>query len=152
MEVDTVTPDDWRAWRDLRLEALKDTPIGFMETYDQALTVSEEQWRERLGRPGLRLLAHDGSGPVGMAGGFRDDAGVPVLFAVYVTPAARRSGALEALVDAVAAWCAPDRLVLEVHVDNHRARRAYERLGFVLTGHVRTGAGIDGGDLLQMAR
>jgi RimJ/RimL family protein N-acetyltransferase len=152
VRVDAVTADDWRAWRDLRLEAIQDTPIGFMESYEDAVRVSEEQWRERLSRSGLRLLAYDGDRPVGMAGGFRDDAGVPVLFAVYVTPSARGGEVLRALVDRVVAWAAPAPLVLDVHVDNHRARRAYEKLGFAPTGRTTPGGGIDGRGLEQMSR
>ena len=152
MRVEVLSPDDWRPWRDLRLEALADTPIGFMETLAQSLQVGEEEWRERMAKPGLRLLAYDGERAVGMGGGFRDDAGVPILFAVYVTPSARGTGVLEALVDRVAAWAAPDPLVLDVHLDNARARAAYLRLGFVETGEVDPTGGIDGRPLLRMRR
>ena len=152
MRVEVVGPDDWQAWRALRLEAIQDTPIGFMESYDDAVRVTESGWRERLGRPGLRLLAYDGDRPVGMAGGFRDDTGAPILFAVYVTPSARGGEVLALLVERVSAWAEPDRLLLDVHVDNHRARRAYEKLGFTLTGQTTPGGGIDGRDLQRMAR
>jgi RimJ/RimL family protein N-acetyltransferase len=150
VRVEVVEPGAWSAWRALRLEAVADTPIGFMESYEQTLAITEQEWRQRLARPGLRLLAYDGSDPVGMAGGFRDDAGDPVLFAVYVTPAARGGGVLAALVERVRSWAAPDPLLLDVHVDNARARRAYEKLGFSLTGAVTAGGGIDGRDLLRM--
>lgn len=152
MRVEPVGPEDWAAWRDLRLEALADTPIGFAEWHADALLLGEDDWRARLSRPGVRFLAYDDDRAVGMAGGFRDEAGVPILFAVFVTPTARGAGVLEALVDAVAVWAAPDPLVLDVHVDNARARRAYERLGFVLTGETTPGGGIDGRDLQRMRR
>ena len=153
MRTEDVGPAQWRPWRDLRLEALADTPIGFMEWYADALLVSDdEEWQQRMARPGLRVLVYDGERAVGMGGGFRNEAGEPVLFAVYVTPEKRGTGVLEALVDRVAAWAAPDALLLEVHVDNARARRAYARLGFVETGDTTPGGAIDGGDLLRMTR
>jgi len=152
VDVDELDPEDWRTWRDLRLEALQDTPIGFGRTYEQELLLTEEDWRRGGPRPGVRLLAYDGDRPIGMAGGFRDEAWVPVLFAVYVTPSARGGEVVGALVDRVAQWCAPDGLVLDVHVDNHRARRAYEKLGFALTGETTPGGGIDGRDLQRMSR
>lgn len=151
MRVDVLDPEDWRRWRELRLEALADTPIGFMETHAEALLVSDEEWQERMRRPGCRVMAYDGRVPLGMAGGFRDPQGRPVLFGVYVRPEARGGAVLSALVDAVEAW-AGEPLMLEVHADNVRARRAYEKLGFALTGEKRPDAGIDGGDLLSMAR
>jgi GNAT superfamily N-acetyltransferase len=152
VRVEVLTPADWRRWRDLRLEALQDTPIGYGELYADAALLPDDEWRARATRPGVKAIAYDGDDPVGMAGGFVGEDGSPVLFGVYVRPAARGGPVLAALVDAVAGWAAPAALVLEVHEDNHRARRAYEKLGFALTGGRRAGAGIDGGDLLAMAR
>lgn len=150
LRVDVLGPDDWALWRDLRLEALVDTPIGFGELHADALALSDEEWRTRWRRPGMKCIAYDESGPLGMAGGFRRETGEPVLVGVYVRPAARGQGVLGALVDTVAAWAAPDPLVLDVHQDNHRAHRAYLTLGFVETGQVTPGGGIDGRDLLGM--
>ena len=148
--VDVCT--DWRVWRPLRLEALADTPIGFGELHADAVALPDAEWEARWARPGLRLVAYDEGEPLGMAGGFRRDGGTPVLFGVYVRPAARGRGVLAALVDRVEQWCAPEPLVLDVHVDNGRARSAYRRLGFVETGGVTVGGGIDGRDLLEMRR
>ena len=36
VRVDAAGPDDWADWRALRLEALRDTPIGFVQTVEQA--------------------------------------------------------------------------------------------------------------------
>ena len=136
----------------MRLEALADTPIGFGELHADALLLTDDDWEARWQRPGLRLLAYDDQGsPVGMAGGFHGEDGAPVLFGVYVRPAARGRGVLDALVEVVEQWCAPAPLTLEVHVDNAPARAAYARLGFVETGKRRP-EGIDGGDLLEMVR
>ena len=152
MRVEVMTPDDWRTWRDLRLEGLQDTPIGFGRTYEQELLITEQQWREGGLRPGVRVLAYDDERAVGMAGGFVSEDGLPILFGVYVTPPARGGAVLAALVDEVAAWAAPTPLTLDVHAANVRARRAYEKLGFALTGDTTPGGGIDGGDLLRMRR
>jgi GNAT superfamily N-acetyltransferase len=143
---------DWRTWKPLRLEALADTPIGFGELHADAAALPDAQWAARWARPGLRLIGYDGTQPVGMAGGFVREARGHVLFGVYVRPAARGRGVLEALVDRVQAWAAPEPLHLDVHVDNGPARAAYRRLGFVEDGSVTVGGGIDGRDLLGMAR
>jgi RimJ/RimL family protein N-acetyltransferase len=97
----------------------------------------------------VRFLAYDGDQPLGMAGGFVDVQGHPVLFGVYVRPEHRGGEVVKALVAAVQGWAA-EPLVLHVHQDNHRARKAYEKLGFVLTGEVSPGEGIDGRDLHAM--
>ncbi|MCU1593603.1 MAG: family N-acetyltransferase [Frankiales bacterium] len=151
--IEVLTPADWRAWRELRLEALRDTPIGFGELHADALLRSDDEWQERMGWPGLRLLAYDpDDAPVGMAGGFHTPEGVPVLFGVYVRPESRGQGVLAQLVDVVQAWAAPDPLTLDVHEDNSRAHAAYLKLGFVETGKRTAGGGIDGRDLVHMVR
>jgi GNAT superfamily N-acetyltransferase len=153
VRVEVSTDADWRVWRDLRLEALADTPIGFAELHADAVLRSDEEWEDRINHPpspGMRVIAYDDDRPVGMAGGFVNDEGVPILFGVYVQPASRGGAVLAALVEVVAGWAAPEPLTLSVHVDNVRARRAYEKLGFALTGKTTLGGGIDGGDLLRM--
>ena len=95
-------------------------------------------------------MAYDGRVPLGMAGGFRDEEDVPILFGVYVRPEVRGGDVLAALVDVVAGGAAPEPLTLDVHVDNVRARRAYEKLGFTMTGETTPAGGIDGRDLLRM--
>jgi GNAT superfamily N-acetyltransferase len=156
VRVELLTPADWRAWRKLRLEALLDTPIGYGELHADAVLRPDEEWQERMGRPGLRLMAYDSEGgeggvPVGMAGGFHDESR-PVLFGVYVRPGSRGGGVLGALVDVVEAWAAPDAVELDVHVANARAHAAYLKLGFAVTGHVTVGGGIDGRDLVRLRR
>lgn len=153
VRVEVVTADGWRVWRDLRLEGLIDTPIGFGRLHAEEVLFTEAQWREGMERPGRKIMAYDADRAIGMAGGFvRPEDARPTLYAVYVTPPARGAGVLTALVDDISAWCAPVPLRLDVHVDNHRAHAAYLRLGFVETGVRTEGGGIDGRDLLEMVR
>ena len=49
-EVRRIVPDDWPALRALRLEALEDTPIAFLETLEAARALGDEAWRARAAR------------------------------------------------------------------------------------------------------
>ncbi len=42
-----VRPQDWAAWRAIRLEALADTPLAFQERHADALAKTDAQWQER---------------------------------------------------------------------------------------------------------
>jgi len=78
-----------------------------------------------------------GDRPVATVVGFGKDTDA-VLAAVYVTPDFRGRGLLARLVEQVAAWAAEQGaglLRLLVHESNGPALRAYERLGFSMTGH-----------------
>ena len=142
VELRRVVPDDWPALRALRLEALQDCPIAFCERYADAVRETDDGWRARTARgaeggDSFQVLAVLRDLPVATSVGYveRGDA---VLAAVYVTPACRGRGLLDAMVEQVAAWARERsclRLRLLVHETNGAAQRAYERLGFVPTGH-----------------
>lgn len=137
--------DDWREVRELRLEMLRDTPIAFGETEQDALGHSDSEWRMRAARGtaehGIALAAIDAAGRwVGTMGGYVPDAATgPLLVGVYVTPdyRGRDAGVFDALLVAIQEWARGegDRLTLRVHEDNSRARAAYLRRGFTETGH-----------------
>ena len=62
---------------------------------------------------------------------------------VYVRPAARSTGAIDALLAAAAEWVAGlglRELRLDVHRDNLRAQAAYRRAGFTPTGETFSSA------------
>ena len=139
-----ITVEDWEQVRALRLEALADTPIAYLETVEDARAKDDASLRARAARgaPGgdsFQVLALAGERPVGTSVSFTSDERA-WLAAVYVSPAFRRTGLLARLVEPCAAWARDqgrDELLLEVHEDNPRARAAYARLGFVETGRSR---------------
>lgn len=137
--------DDWQRLRRLRLEALADTPMAFGQTTENALAMSEGDWRAYAGRGQDRhrtfvVAIDDATGEfVGMMGGALDsNGGVPFLVAVYVSPQWRgtKKGVTDALLESIEDWARrfDNRLQLDVHEDNDRARAYYESRGFQLTG------------------
>ena len=123
---------------------IRDTPIGFAETYEDALHHDEGEWRRR----GLRgtvehaivVVAIDDVGRwIGTMGGYIPDQTTgPVLVGVYVAADYRgtAAGVTDALLQSVEDWARTEgnRLTLHVHEDNARARSAYEKRGFRRTG------------------
>lgn len=131
MQIHQVTPDDWKLWRDVRLEALGADPDGFGSTLVREQAYTEDDWRETL-EQGLRLVAFD-PGPAGLVGAFPKPSGL-YLYSMWVRSSHRGRGIGEELVNAVLAWAADQgwQLVrLRVYDDNLPARRLYKRLGFV---------------------
>jgi GNAT superfamily N-acetyltransferase len=133
-----VEPDDWQAYREVRLAALRDAPTAFGSTYEQARELPEAEWRRRLGSGvGFLVYAPDGR-PIGIAGGYvNPENGLPGLLAMWVGPSARGQGVAAELVEAVAGWAkgtGADRIQLWVTETNDTARRLYERLGFTYNG------------------
>jgi GNAT superfamily N-acetyltransferase len=137
VEIRRVRDDEWRELRELRLEALQDSPDAFWTRYDEALERGDDEWREWTELP-CHVAVEDGR-LVGMVAGFtdRDDETTANLIAMYVAPRARRRGVGRALVEAQVAWAADAgfaRISLQVNVANDGAYRLYEALGFGDTG------------------
>jgi len=128
----------------LRLEALADTPIAYLETLEQARAMDDAGWQARAtrgaeGGDSLQVLALVGDRAVGTTVCFvSGDAAW--LAGVFVAPPARGRGLLAVLVAPCLDWARSQQqsvLRLEVHEDNAGARAAYARLGFVETGERR---------------
>jgi len=157
----TTRSDDWQAVRALRLEMLRDYPLAYGETLEHALTVDEAGWRSRAERGTTHgqtsVVAIDGERWVGHMGGYVPAAATgPLLVGVYVARTHRgdAAGVSRLLLEAVEDWARGfgDTLRLEVHEDNPRARRFYEKLGFTLTGRSREYELAPGGLELEMIK
>jgi GNAT superfamily N-acetyltransferase len=136
VEIEQLTADDWRRWRELRLLALTEAPDAFGTGLAewQGSGDTEARWRNRMITVPFNVLAVDGSRAVGQVSGLpTDDPSVVELISMYVHPAARGTGAGAALVESVCAWAhhgGAHTVILGVKGTNVHARRLYERCGF----------------------
>jgi GNAT superfamily N-acetyltransferase len=145
-----IAADEAQALRDIRLRALADTPLAFGSTHAREAAYPPEQWEAWArdsadGASAATLFAIDDpdDSPVGLAFAVVDaDAGesgaeTAHLFAMWVAPEARGTGAGAALVGAVVDWMAAQgarTLRTAVTLGNDPAARLYTRVGFVDTG------------------
>ncbi|HYA00845.1 MAG TPA: GNAT family N-acetyltransferase [Candidatus Binatia bacterium] len=132
-----LTPDDWLAYRELRIAALADAPDAFGSTLERERSMTEEAWRARLLRRSTYVARAD-PGYVGTAAGVQAErAGCAELVGMWVHPAWRRQGIGGLLIDAVAGWAAQRShaaLTLWVADGNEAAEALYTHHGFVRTG------------------
>jgi ribosomal protein S18 acetylase RimI-like enzyme len=144
-----VAAADWADLRELRLEALKDSPLAFVEQYDEALAQPPGFWQARVARgaaggDSATFVAVGGEGRfVGKATGRVEatpDGPATQVVGVYVTPAwrGRRPGVATALLERVIRWsheeAGTDPVRLVVMETNAPAFAFYRRIGFVPTG------------------
>ena len=127
--------------RDVRLRALREAPMAFGSTLAREEAYQPEQW-ERWAADAARgerqavFIAEPGAG---LASGVIDDEDPALahLYAMWVAPQARGTGAGRALVDAVIAW-AGERgartLTTSVAEGNAAAAALYASAGFADTG------------------
>ncbi|MFF9199685.1 GNAT family N-acetyltransferase [Streptomyces sp. SBR177] len=141
-----VRAEDWADYRAIRLAMLRDTPLAYLETVDDALGHPETEWRFRTTRaasPGnIGVAAVDPEGSwVGVMNGFLPSSDTAKLVGVWLHPDHRgpAGGVAALMLDEIVRWArdetAAERLVLLVHEENRRAIGFYRRSGFVPTGH-----------------
>lgn len=142
LEVRVCGPQDWQAYRSIRLAALEDAPLAFGSTLAREQAFSEADWRRRLEGGNLTLVAHVEGLPVGLAGGLRpgvygDANDAAHLVQMWVHPSMRGRGVGEALVRGVIDWARglglPELRLWAVE-NNVPALALYTRLGFTDTG------------------
>jgi GNAT superfamily N-acetyltransferase len=124
--------------RDLRVQALTDSPEAFGSTLERELARTTEDWRRWMA-PGVTFLVLADGDPRGLVAGVFDaqDQAVVHLMAMWVHSEIRGSGAADLLVTAVKEWAAEvgaAEVRLNVVETNSRARRCYVRGGFRVTG------------------
>jgi RimJ/RimL family protein N-acetyltransferase len=137
VEIQVLSPDEWRVYRDVRLASLADAPHAFGSTLDRERDLTEADWRGRLTRARTVVGRIDGA-VLATATGIHSakHRGEIELVAVWAHPDARGSGLAARVVGAVLNW-APDRVWTTVVSGNTPAERFYTRLGFRFTGDAK---------------
>ena len=147
---------DAEAYREIRLEALRQAPDAFASSYEEESARPIEVFRDRLaGKFGgivFGAFADGASEIAGTAGGVREDRLKThhklLLVGVYVRPIHRGRGLGERLVGRVlqhARELGDIRVVqLKVAIDNRPACALYERMGLSVYGIERKAIKLDG--------
>ncbi|MFI5710957.1 GNAT family N-acetyltransferase [Kribbella sp. NPDC051620] len=137
MEFQVLAADDWQLLRDVRLQALKDSPGAYISNYETEASWTEASWRRSFA-DALWVVLRNSRRIIGLARSLRVDGRPPDerhLEAVWVEPRHRRTGVMRALL-VYLTELEPDvhDWLLWVLDHNAEALEAYERLGFEPTG------------------
>jgi len=138
-----LLPDDWTAFRELRLAALASDPLAFGSTVEREHAYPDERWREwaRRGSAEPREATFVAVLPtgelVGMVGVFSEGERLQ-LWGMWVRPSVRRHGLGRALLGAALDWaaasCPGSVVLLEVNPELLPAVKTYRSAGFDFTG------------------
>jgi ribosomal protein S18 acetylase RimI-like enzyme len=134
-ETRLLTPADAPAYRDIRLDGLRQNPHAFGSTFKHESAMPMSWFEERISASSLFGAFVDGE-LLGVAGYRRQDGAKEshkaILWGMYVRPKGRNCGLGEALIEAIVAHASShvEQLKLVVTAGNETAHRLYRRLGF----------------------
>lgn len=158
MEIRKITGEDLEAFRELRLEALRDSPAAFCSDYEREAAVSAEKFNRGL-KPGddfreaFVLGAWNASNDlIGMAGFHVPDRlktrHKAWIWGMYVKANHRGQGAGESLLRAIFKEAKQieglEQILLSAITFSDIARRLYQRVGFVEYGREPNSLKVDG--------
>ena len=139
-----ATPADAMSFRELRLEALQDSPTAFSADYQQNLSHPANYWEDRLtmeeDEATIFLAEHQGKliGMTGIARGSSPKTRHSAwIWGVYVTPKWRGLRVAEELINSCFTWAKTKMIPLVklgVAATNKPAIQCYERCGFSTYG------------------
>ena len=138
LELDLLTPLNWRVLRAARLYALLDSPCAFTSSYAHESTWGELEW-QRVLHAATWIVARDAENVIGLAKSAREPGRPATRYveSAWVAPTLRRRGVLRALLQGLVELereAGVTDFLLWVLEGNHAAQCAYQSLGFVPTG------------------
>lgn len=157
MEIRRIRPDEFEAYREVRLRALRSAPYAYGSTFEEASTRDEAAWREFTERLATSernagFVLDRGEGRFGGLASirFEDDDASAEVNQMWVDEDLRGGTWAKALLDAAEAYASAGgvrRVTLWVTEGNVRAARLYARCGYTPTGATgalpRVGPGLE---------
>ena len=134
-----LTPERWEAYRDIRLQGLREDPQAFGGSFAEESAYPQEKWIQRAGNP-YSFLALENGLPMGTASAFVDEADEQTAYivGVFVSREARGKGNASRLMSAVLEKLRQNsairKVMLAVNRDQTAAVKLYQKLGFRITG------------------
>lgn len=140
----TLDESDWREYKAIRLESLRDSPDSFGSTYEREIAFTEKQWKSRL-----RSKKDNVNSILWVAAAEKDligllsmvlnlsNPGRASLYQMWVGPAYRKIGVGTALLNLAmdeATHLSVDSIYLSVTTSNTDAISIYSKKGFAETG------------------
>lgn len=150
MKITKLPPSRWQDYKNLRLEAVADSPQSFLHTVAETNAESDESWQEKI--TNMFFAVDDANKLVGMAGCYCDTreklAHIANVVSVYVSPEYRGKGVGRALLMAIIedAKAKPQvkKLQLGVIITQAAAFKLYESLGFKKIGEQKMAVNVNG--------
>ncbi len=140
IEIRQINPDEWQLHRQVRLEAVTDSPHAFLDSPEETEQMPDSRWQQWTrsgaeGKDSFCVLALTGSTPIGIAVGLTDSENPSRTYLVSMWVASEHRGTTVAssLLQEVIDWAVSlnaETLIAGVKPGNDRAAVFYQKSGF----------------------
>lgn len=139
IEIVQLSPEDWLAYKNLRLRALKEEPAAFSTPYEEMVVKEDDYWKKRLadaskGENSWLLFAKRNTDLVGMISANTSDQGNTQIHAVFVVAEARGLGIGSLLMEGILKVLSAKKEIAKIYLDVNSQQPAavglYQKYGF----------------------
>ena len=149
IQIRKLSPDKWKEYRNLRLEALKKDPSSFGSSYDKEKKLSPSEWKRKIENA---LFALSGDKPIGMIKFLfskeQETKHVAKIYGLYVNKEYRNQGVGRKLLKSTIAEIKKNnriiKIVLNVNPQQKKAASLYEKEGFEKIGKLKKDIFVNG--------
>jgi ribosomal protein S18 acetylase RimI-like enzyme len=147
IEYGPIAPNRWEDYRNLWLEALKETPEAFSADYETQSKVSESVWKERLNSviqedDAVMVFAKLNNKIIGMIGAYFDDnpkfRHIATIWGAYVKPEYRKQGVATRMANILFEKISEKKDIKKIKTysitNGHLAVNVYQHFGFDIIG------------------
>lgn len=139
-----LSPDDWKRYKDIRLESLLSDPYAFGSNYEKEVEYTQEKWRSRLmpfsinSKQWYSFIETKEGRLVGTIGAYVPEDDNPIIVGVYVNKEYRGKGLatllLKDIIQKIEAINKYSICMLSVNSDQINAVKLYKNAGFKIIG------------------
>jgi RimJ/RimL family protein N-acetyltransferase len=139
MNIRLLKKEDWQSWKSLRLEALKESPESFNNSFEETAILPDEEFKGHLTKNDIFGAFIDeqliGSLAYSRLTSLKKNH-IGLIWGVYMQPAYRRQGIIKKLLETVVSHASLQvlQLYLQVTTTNNAAITLYEKYGFKVCG------------------
>jgi ribosomal protein S18 acetylase RimI-like enzyme len=149
--------EEWEAFRDIRLQSLKESPTAFLANFEDESATLEEKWKARIegslrGKAGVTLVAKMNGKIAGLVGvqfmQHTKTRHIAHIWGTYVAAEYRGLGIgrklMDGIIDATKANIEIKKIKIEVIAEQLSAFELYKKLGFQMIGVSHSDLCVDG--------
>ncbi len=141
MHITKLPSEQWQAYKDLRLLALKSDPEAFGSSYEEELGLSEQNWRNRINAMWFAVIDDQVAGLIGLLPkeGLASKH-IGIIVSLWIKPEFRGRGLAKDLLKTVqdnAKSLGFRKLSLHVTTNQAAAIKLYKEMGFEYIGFLK---------------